>query len=368
MSLFEIENTLDNIKIAKPVNQKTFIHYGMLEDEIQKIIIGRLKQEVDEKRSDAPKILGEELLFIAEEYSGWQDSRKHLDILALDKKGNLVVIELKRNENGLHMDLQTIRYAAMVSQMTPNDVYSVYAKTYECSEEDTKSKIEEWFETTEDQGESGEQEDVLNSDDFLKDVRIILVNQNFSSELTSCVLWLLEKEIDISCIKITPYQLNGQYLWDMDKIIPLAEANDFRLKQKQKKEEIKEQKQHNRDYTKYKFKDTKNPLKEQLINNLPKNQLVFHIVKEYVKRESGITFEKLHEKFPDSLHRIKRFGVIRKIENIEEKYLNRYFSETIFLDDRTEIAVCNQWAADRISGFIAAAHQLGFEIEAMPKP
>lgn len=365
MSLFEIENTLDNTKIAKPVNQKGFSQSGISEKEIQKIIIGRLKQEALGNKSDTP-ILGEELLFIAKEYSGWQDSHRRLDILALDKKGNLVVIELKRDEKGFHMDLQAIRYAAMVSQMTPNDVYSVYAKTYECSKEEAKSKIEEWFETTEDQGESGEQEDVLNSDDFLKDVRIILVNQNFSSELTSCVLWLLEKEIDISCIKITPYQLNGQYLWDMDKIIPLAEANDFRLKQKQKKEEIKEQKQHNRDYTKYKLMDKQNLQKDQLIN-LPKNRLVFHIVKEYVNREPGITFEQLHKIFPDSLHRRKGFGVIRKKESIEEKYRGRYFSETIILNDGTEIAVCNQWAADKIPDFIAAAHQLGFEIEAMLK-
>lgn len=85
MSLFEIENALDNIQTAKPVNQKGFSQSGISEKEIQKIIIGRLKQEALGNKSDTP-ILGEELLFIAKEYSGWQDSLRRLDILALDKK------------------------------------------------------------------------------------------------------------------------------------------------------------------------------------------------------------------------------------------------------------------------------------------
>lgn len=187
MSLFEIENTLDNTQFAKPINQKGFLQSGILEDEIQKIIISRLKHEVTEDWGGEPKILGEELLFIAEEYSGWEDSHKHLDILTLDKKGNLVVIELKRDEKDFHMDLQAIRYAAMVSQMTPDDIYFVYSEAYGCTEAGAKSAIEKWLE------DDVFNNDVFNSDDFLKDVRIILINQNFSSELTSCVLWLLEK-------------------------------------------------------------------------------------------------------------------------------------------------------------------------------
>ena len=59
-----------------------------------------------------------DVIIIAEEFSDWKDSRRRIDLLGVDKNGNLVVIELKRTEDGGHMELQALRYAAMVSAMT----------------------------------------------------------------------------------------------------------------------------------------------------------------------------------------------------------------------------------------------------------
>ena len=63
-------------------------------------------------------LLGEDLLFVAEEYGSFQDSRRRIDLLAVDRSGRLVVIELKRTNDGGHMELQALRYASMVSTMT----------------------------------------------------------------------------------------------------------------------------------------------------------------------------------------------------------------------------------------------------------
>ena len=45
-----------------------------------------------------PQSLGEELLIIQKEFSGFDDTNERLDLLALDKKGNLVVIENKLDD------------------------------------------------------------------------------------------------------------------------------------------------------------------------------------------------------------------------------------------------------------------------------
>jgi hypothetical protein len=45
----------------------------------------------------------------AEEYGLFEDSRRRMDLLALDHTGTLVVIELKRTDDGGHMELQALR-------------------------------------------------------------------------------------------------------------------------------------------------------------------------------------------------------------------------------------------------------------------
>ncbi len=55
-----------------------------------------------------------------------EDSRRRIDLLGLDKEANLVIIELKRTEDGGHMELQAIRYAAMVSTLTFEKIVEIY--------------------------------------------------------------------------------------------------------------------------------------------------------------------------------------------------------------------------------------------------
>ena len=65
------------------------------------------------------ELLVPDAMVLAEEFGDWQDSRRRIDLLCLDRDAGLVVVELKRTEDGGHMELQAIRYAAMVS---PHDV------------------------------------------------------------------------------------------------------------------------------------------------------------------------------------------------------------------------------------------------------
>lgn len=90
-----------------PLETTSFVREGVQErDDLQRL----LSRNIDIVVSGA--------LVIAEEFRRWDDSKRRIDLLAVDRTGVLVVIELKRTDDGGHMELQSIRYAAMVSNMT----------------------------------------------------------------------------------------------------------------------------------------------------------------------------------------------------------------------------------------------------------
>jgi len=67
-------------------------------------------------------------MVVAEEFGEWTDGQRRIDLLGIDKEANLVVIELKRTIDGGHMDLQALRYAAMVSTMTFARLVEIYTE------------------------------------------------------------------------------------------------------------------------------------------------------------------------------------------------------------------------------------------------
>src|SRR5690349_10598691 len=87
-----------------------------------------LRERADLQRllRDQIEIVAPDVLVVSEEFGGWEDSKRRIDLLGLDRDANLVVIELKRTEDGGHMELQAIRYAAMVSKMTFDKVAEVF--------------------------------------------------------------------------------------------------------------------------------------------------------------------------------------------------------------------------------------------------
>jgi hypothetical protein len=195
-----------------------------------------------------PSALGEDLLIIAEEFGEWEDSKRRIDLLALDRKARLVVIELKRTEDGGHMELQALRYAAMVSAMTFDEVVAIYAKSRaedpESAPVDARDEIAEFIGRSEDEGNI----------ELEKTVRIILVSANFGIEITTTVLWLNGFDgMDIKCVRLVPYKLDGKVFLDIQQIIPLPEAGDYqvRLRRKEAAREKSNAAANGRDFTRY---------------------------------------------------------------------------------------------------------------------
>ena len=177
---------------------------------------------------DNIKALGEDMLVVAEEFGEWEDARRRIDLLAVDKAGRLVVIELKRTDDGGHMELQALRYAAMVSSMQFDEVVAAYTRHLSIGrpgeEVDARVELEAFL------ADGDADEPAISSD-----VRIVLVSADFGREITTTVLWLNRFDgMDIRCVRLVPYDLDGQILLDIQQVLPLPEAADYQVKLRRK--------------------------------------------------------------------------------------------------------------------------------------
>jgi Domain of unknown function (DUF4268) len=170
--------------------------------------------------------IGDDLMVIAEEFGEWEDSYRRIDLLCLSKSAGLVVVEIKRTEDGGHMELQAIRYAAMVSSMTLEQVIHAHARALGGDEEAARGAVLSFM-----QLDSAEEVELTG------EVRIVLVAADFSTELTTTVLWLNQRDLDITCIRLRPYRMGAEVLIDATQIIPLPEAADYEVKVKAQEKE-----------------------------------------------------------------------------------------------------------------------------------
>jgi len=251
----------------RPLNKTTF---GLVQ----------LKERTDLQRLLRVNIsvVAPDTLVIAEEFGDWDESRRRIDILGIDRDANLVVIELKRTEDGGHMELQAIRYAAMVSTMTFDQAADVFARFLaRIGKPHTDARAElldflGWDEPDEDA--------------FAQDVRIVLASAEFSRELTTSVLWLIERGIDIRCVRLQPYSLDSRVLVDVQQIIPLPEMAEYQIRVTEKKRKEREARSDTRDWTSYDV-----ILGERQLKGLRKRHAIYQTFRHLV--ENGIAPEKI---------------------------------------------------------------------------
>lgn len=206
-------NTIEEIQ------EKTFSELGFNE-----------RQHLQEWIADNPGSLGEELLIIQKEFSGFDDTNERLDLLALDKQGNIVVIENKLDDSGRDVTWQALKYASYCSTLTKaqvRDIYQQYLARY-AGNENAEEKLLEFFEI------SDFEELSINKGQAQ---RIILIAHNFRKEVTSTVLWLLNYKLRIQCFRVVPFQLNDQLLLNIEQIIPLKEVEDYAIMMAEKSQE-----------------------------------------------------------------------------------------------------------------------------------
>jgi hypothetical protein len=191
----------------------------------------RERDHLQEWIAKNPEVLGEDLLIIQKEFNGFSETNERLDLLALDKEGNVVVIENKLDDSGRDVVWQALKYASYCSTLSTSQIIKIY-QTYldsNAQDGDAKAAIVDFLEIED------EESLVLNRNDQ----RIIFVANHYRKEVTSTVLWLLDHDVRIQCFRATPYSLGEALFLQIEQIIPVPEVSEFIIDIKEKEREDK---------------------------------------------------------------------------------------------------------------------------------
>ena len=191
---------------------------------------GVMEATLQEALREHPEFIEDGLFVISDEFSDWEDAWRYIDLLCIDSEGNLVVVELKRGD-GVHMELQAIRYSAMVANSTTQRIvegHRRYLAKWNINDS-TEERIRRHL--------------GLGVDDEIsiatEHPRIVLVSEDFNREITTSVLWLNEMGLNIACVRVRAYRHEGKLLLDIDQVIPLPETQDYLVKARDREQETR---------------------------------------------------------------------------------------------------------------------------------
>jgi len=179
------------------------------------------RDNLQEWIAKSPNIFDEELLIIQKEFAGFDDTKERLDLLALDKNGDLVIIENKLDDTGRDVTWQALKYTSYCSSLSKDNIKNIYQDYLNETQpgENAEEKISDFLDS--------DYEDITLNKGVTQ--RIILVAAEYRKEVTSTVLWLLNYKIRIQCFKTAPYEKGEQLFLTMDQIIPTKEAEEYMI-------------------------------------------------------------------------------------------------------------------------------------------
>lgn len=240
------------------------------------------------------------------------------------------------------MELQALRYAAMISNMTFDKACEYFGRYIQAEglELNAREAILDFVDL-----------DEASIDDFGNDVRIILASADFGKELTTSVLWLRDKKLDITCVRLTPYLYNNDILINAEQIIPVPEAEEYQVKFREKRAEQRTSQTGGRDYSRFMYRG-------QAYN---KRNLALALLTDWIKAHNPNVLSDLFEVFGKGIHR----RIALSVSDISDGQMKRYHisdDDLIELESGEVIAISNQWSIGSITRLIELVRQYGFEV------
>jgi len=145
-------------------------------------------------------------ILVGEEITPDNSTQDSLDILALDAEdSSLIVIELKRDRNKLHL-LQAISYAAMILNSSKKELREI----------SNKQKCFEHEELTE----------LLETTDISNDVKIILLAESYHPEVIITADWLKSYGVSIYAFALDVHTDSKNTYFNLEQRYPLKELSE----------------------------------------------------------------------------------------------------------------------------------------------
>ena len=209
-------------KQAARIEPVTFSELNMTENDIEEVLRNSIDMICDEEES---------MLIVGRQVRNEKNGRS--DLTAVDNNGNIVLIEIKRDRKDIEhrkeaFEFQAIRYAASYATIDKTDdlvkkVYAPYIEKYRSEFELGEltsfelgiRKLNEFLQVNDAQKNFNEKQ------------RIILVASDFDEQTLSAVAWLNSNNVDMSCYRLTPYKLNEDIFFYVEKLLPVTNYDDY---------------------------------------------------------------------------------------------------------------------------------------------
>lgn len=191
-----------------------------------------------------PQVLGPSVKIVAFEFGSWtgytgEKEKDRLDVLALDSDGHLIVVELKRDKAPDTVEMQALKYAALVSRFTRDDLDKVHARYLskqtgtDVSVEQAAEELDAWATITE---------------ESLRLPSVVLMASDFPPTVTATVVFLHQQlGLDIRLLAFQAYQTANDVLVTVSQHYPPPGIEEFVLSpevnEQQKAKSTKQNKQ-----------------------------------------------------------------------------------------------------------------------------
>ena len=170
---------------SKKVKIKTPADFAIRERHIEDFLKSRLAELVSE----------DHLMLIGQERA----MQEEVDLLALDRNGNLFIFELKRWSSSEENHLQVLRYGQKFGRYSYKEL-EVLAKRQNKLEGSLKEKHKEYFEL----------EDAVKESNFNNDQVFVLVTNGTDADTLSAIKYWADKNLVIKCTPYRVYEIEGK--------------------------------------------------------------------------------------------------------------------------------------------------------------